>query len=79
MLQLLTGLEVIMAGGGFRLLADIMTPAEGGQGGIGDVGPTADQFLMDPDEIAFVTGQQFQDLNPVGFGFLGADQYRQRR
>ena len=79
MLQFLTRLEVILAGGGFRLLADTMTPAEGGQSRIRHIGATAHQFLMDPDEIAFVTGQQFQDLNPVGFGFLGADQYRQRR
>ena len=59
MLQFLTGLEVVMAGGDLRLLTDAMTPAEGGQSRIGDLGSTAHQFLMDPDEIAFVTGQQF--------------------
>jgi hypothetical protein len=78
-LEFLAGLEVIVSGGRLWLLTDIMTPAEGGQCWIGDIGSTADQFLMDPDEIAFVAGQQFQDLNTVGFGFLWADQYRQRR
>ena len=79
MLQFFTRREVVLAGGDFRFLTDAMTTAERGQGWIGDVGPTAHQFLMDPDEIAFVSRQQFQNLNPVGFGFLGADQYWQRR
>jgi len=77
-LQLLTGLEVILAGGDFRFLADAVATTEGGQRRIGDIGATADQFLMDPDEIAFVTGEQFQNLDAVGLGFLGADQHWQR-
>ena len=79
MLQFLTRLEVILAGGDFRFLTDAVTAAEGRQCWIGHVGSAAHQFLMDPNQIAFVTGQQLQDLNPVGFGFLGTDQYRQCR
>jgi len=72
-LHLLCRLEVIMAGGDFGRLPDATTPAESGQRGIRHVGSATHQFLMDPDEIAFVSGQQFQNLNPVGFGFLGTD------
>jgi len=79
MLQFFAGLEVVAAGGHFRFLSDTVPPAEGGQRGIGYVGATAHQFLMDPDQVAFVTGQQLQDLNPVGLGFLGPDQHRQGR
>lgn len=57
MLQFLSGLEVILAGGSLRFLSNTMTPAEGGESRIGNIGATAQQFLMDPDEIAFVTGQ----------------------
>jgi len=56
-LQFLSGLEVILAGGSLRFQTDAMTPAEGGESRIGNIGATAQQFLMDPDEIAFVTGQ----------------------
>jgi hypothetical protein len=56
-LQFLTRCEVILAGGDFRFLADAVTAAEGGQRWIGHVGPTAHQFLMDPNQIAFVSGQ----------------------
>ena len=79
MLQLLPGVEVVLAGGDFGFLSDAVTPAEGRQCRIRHVGSTAHQFFMDPNQIAFVTGQQLQDLNPVGFGFLGADHHRQCR
>ena len=79
MLQFLTRREVILAGGNFGFLSDAVTPAEGRQCRIRHLGAPADQFFMDPDQIAFVTGQQLQDLNPVGFGFLGTDQHRQCR
>ena len=75
MLQFFAGLKVILAGGDFRFLPDAVTPAEGGQSGIGYLGASAYEFFMDPDQIAFVTGQQFQDLNPISFGFLGTDQH----
>ncbi len=57
MLQFFTRREVILTGGSFRFLTDAMATAEGGQSWIGDVSPTANQFLMDPNQIAFVTGQ----------------------
>ena len=79
MLQFLTRLEVILAGGGLRLLRDAMTSAESRESRIGHIGSTAHQFFMDPDQIAFVTGQQFEDLYPVNFGFLGTDQHWQCR
>ena len=79
MLEFLTGFEVVAAGGDFRFLADAVAPAEGCQRWIRHLGATTDQFFMDPDQIAFVTGQQLQDLNPVGFGFLGSNQHRQCR
>lgn len=79
MLQFFTRRKVILAGGGFGFLSNAMATAEGSQSGIGDVGPTANQFLMDPNQIAFVTGQQFQNLDSIGLGFLGADQHRQCR
>jgi len=78
-LQFFSRLKVILARSDLRLLPDAVTPAEGGQSRIRHIGPTAHQFFMDPNQIAFVTGQQLQDLNPVGFGFLGTDQYRQCR
>jgi hypothetical protein len=64
-LEFLTGLEVIAAGGNWGFLADAVTPAEGRQCWIRHIGSTAHQFFMDPDQIAFVRGQQLQDLNPV--------------
>ena len=79
MLQFFTRSEVILPGGDFRFLTNAVPAAEGGQSGIGDLGSTANQFLMDPDEIAFVTGKQFQNLDAVGLGFLWTDQDRQRR
>ena len=79
MLQFLTSLEVILAGGNLGFHSDAVTPAEGGQSRIGHIGSTTHQFFMDPDEIAFATGQQFQNLDSVGFRFLGTDQYRQVR
>jgi len=79
MLQFFTRREVILTGGGFRFLTDAMATAEGSQSGIGDVSPTANQFLMDPNQIAFVTGQEFQNLDSIGIGFLGTDQHRQCR
>ena len=79
MLQFLTRLKVILAGGDFRFLTDAVTAAEGRQCRIGHVGSTAHQFLMDPDQIAFVAGQQFQDLDSVSFGFLETDQHWQCR
>ena len=77
MLQFLSRIERIVAGGHFRFLPDAMTPAEGRQRRIGHLGSTARQFFMDPDQVAFVRGQQFQDLYPVDFGLLGPDQHRQ--
>jgi hypothetical protein len=55
-LQLLSGLEVILAGRNFGFLANAMAPAEGRQRRIGHIGSTAHQFFMDPNQVAFVTG-----------------------
>ena len=53
-LQLLTGLEVILSGNAFGYLPDAVTAAEGRQRGIGKIPAGRLKFFMDPDEIAFV-------------------------
>lgn len=53
MLDLFARLKVVLPGWNFGLLPNTLTPAEGGQRRIGNIGATRDQFLMDPDEIAF--------------------------
>lgn len=76
MLHLLTGLKVILSGSHFRFLSNAMTAAERRQRRIGNRCAAGSEFLMDPDQVALATGQQFQDLLTVGFGFLGTYQHR---
>ena len=79
MLELLTRLKRVLPDSHLRFLPDSMAPAKGGQGGIRERHSTGDEFLMDPDEIALAVDPQFQDLLPIGFGFLGSDQQRHLR
>jgi hypothetical protein len=53
-----------------------MPATEGGQGLIRERGSAGDELFMDSHEIPLASGEQLQDLWPVGFGFLGAVQFR---
>ncbi len=74
MLQLLTKLKLVKSRGPLRLLANAVTPAKGRQRRIGERQSTADQFFMDPDEIALAVGPLLQNLLPEGFRFLESEQ-----
>ena len=73
MLKLLAWREVIVPRRHRRQLPDAMTAAEGRQRLIGERRPLGCQFFLHPHQIPFAVGQQFQDLLPVRFGFLGRD------
>ena len=79
MLQFLARLKLVLPGSHFRLLTDSMTTAKGRQRWIRECHPAGHEFFMDPDEIPLAIGQLLQDLLPVGFGFLGTDQWRHIR
>jgi hypothetical protein len=74
MLQLFSGREIIDSRWQLRCLADAVPAAKRRQRRIGKSQSAADQFLMDPDEIALAVGPLLQDLLPVGFRFLGSVQ-----
>lgn len=72
MLHLLTGVELVAAGGHDGLLPDSLAAAESGQRRIRQIRSGGNQIFMDPDEIPLAFREQVQDHLPVGFGFLGA-------
>ena len=57
-------------------LPDSMPAAESGQRLIGDYRSASRQFFMDPDQIAFGSGHQLQDLLAEGFRFFRTFQQR---
>lgn len=79
MLQFLARLKLVLPDCHLRFLSDSLAAAKGRQGGIRERHSTGDEFLMDPDEIALAVDPLFQDLLPIGFGFLGSDQQRHIR
>ena len=74
MLKLFTGRKVIDSRWQLRCLADAVPAAKRRQRRIRKIQSAANEFLMDPDEIAFAVGPLLQDLLPVGFRFLGSVQ-----
>ncbi len=79
MLQLLTSLKLVKSRGPLRLLANAVTPAKCRQRRIGESQSLANQFFMDPDEIALAVGPFLQNLLAEGFRFLGSEQCRHIR
>jgi len=71
MLQLFTGRKVISARRHDGRLSDTMPTAKRGQRGIRQHYTARCEFLMDSHEVPLAGAEQFQDLLPVRFGFLG--------
>ena len=74
MLQFLTRLKLVKSRGLLRLLANAVTSAKGRQRRIGESQSAANEFFMDPDEIALAVGPLLQNLLPEGFRFLESEQ-----
>ena len=74
MLQLFTWRKIVDSRWQLQCLADAVPAAKRRQRRIGKSQSAANEFLMDPDEIALAVGPLLQDLLPVGFRFLGSVQ-----
>ena len=72
MLHLFASGEVILTGGLFLLVADAVTPAEGGQGLVADLSLRLQKLLVYSDEVALTLLVKPQDLLAVVFGLLSA-------
>ena len=75
-LHLLARLEVVLAGRHGGRLPDALPATEGGQGLVRELGSAGEELFMDSHQIPLATGEQLQDLLPVGLGFLGAAEFR---
>ena len=76
MLKLFTGLKLVQSRGPLRLLANAVAPAKCRQRRIRKSQSAANQFFMDPDEIALAVGPLLQNLLAEGFRFLGSVECR---
>ena len=69
-LHLLARLEVVLPRRDDWLFADAGTPAEGGEGRVGQLYSRGPKLLMDPDQISLAGIEELQDLPPVWLGSL---------